>query len=526
MDSFYGGKPGISFIIKDRFDSTDAMDTAFKTSSYDKVRYGEYCIIDTKNKNDVDNGKVYRRTAAHTATGNDTDYAEYIGQIVGPAGGIPNIELEGISKLQQEFMNTTSTSGSIYYQTPTQTGSGEEITTTYTYSQTKPTATSALYINTVTAGDNIYKAGSSYENTTPAFKYGFYTFQKDVTDTAATTLPPAVLGIGFEIPYMDFATPVVNITSFTNTAATVTSEQVYQNNPFYQRYIFNIPGSIPGPYFTNIQIMQTKKYMDKQATSTNYHVLYNVADIDYDPGRENTPYRLKTGAEVIPSSSYTSSFVLIGQFTYPHGEWKISEHYFYLGDITSLQHAVSFFKNSDKQYHLYLRFGDLPEEIDENAITPDNISDYYFDAGPIGPQTIGPFAKLLEGEYNADKEAYIEITSEGPGESDGNLGIIASKDVQNVPTTDANNGLIPNAVFFYIWNENQWSYLGQEVQNSDIKYLINTDITDLYTLNAPHPLLLAHTTQPENATAIDDFGLELYDNNINSPTTTWSIPWK
>ena len=37
MDSFYGGKQGISFIIKDKFVSTDEMETKFTTQDYEKV---------------------------------------------------------------------------------------------------------------------------------------------------------------------------------------------------------------------------------------------------------------------------------------------------------------------------------------------------------------------------------------------------------------------------------------------------------------------------------------------------------
>ena len=60
--SFYGGKEGISFVIKDRFDSVAQMTSAFaKGGVYNTVGYGEFVIIDTLNKNDYENGTVYRR---------------------------------------------------------------------------------------------------------------------------------------------------------------------------------------------------------------------------------------------------------------------------------------------------------------------------------------------------------------------------------------------------------------------------------------------------------------------------------
>ena len=61
-------------------------------ASSSEVNYGEYVIIDTiinlHNKNDDDNGKVFRRGMDYQA---DLAGAEYIGQIVGPQGETPEI---------------------------------------------------------------------------------------------------------------------------------------------------------------------------------------------------------------------------------------------------------------------------------------------------------------------------------------------------------------------------------------------------------------------------------------------------
>jgi len=37
MDSFYGGKQGISFIIKERFKTIDEMNNTFSDPNYEKV---------------------------------------------------------------------------------------------------------------------------------------------------------------------------------------------------------------------------------------------------------------------------------------------------------------------------------------------------------------------------------------------------------------------------------------------------------------------------------------------------------
>ena len=89
MDSLYGGKPGSPFVIKQSFPSVNEMSKEFaKGAGYNKVWYGEYCIIDSVNKNSKENGRIYRRGY----TGH-----EYIGQIVGPKGGDGNFAIGSIN---------------------------------------------------------------------------------------------------------------------------------------------------------------------------------------------------------------------------------------------------------------------------------------------------------------------------------------------------------------------------------------------------------------------------------------------
>lgn len=62
----------------------------------DRVNYGEYVIIDPINKDDPDNGKVYRRGMNYTG---ELGGAEYIGQIVGPKGSAPKLTLTNLSNV-------------------------------------------------------------------------------------------------------------------------------------------------------------------------------------------------------------------------------------------------------------------------------------------------------------------------------------------------------------------------------------------------------------------------------------------
>ena len=90
--SFYGGQPGISFVITQHFSSIEEMVNSFKQGDqYTEVNYGEHVIIDTENKNDPDNGKIYKRGYELS---NNLGGAIYIGLIVGPAGLAPALELK------------------------------------------------------------------------------------------------------------------------------------------------------------------------------------------------------------------------------------------------------------------------------------------------------------------------------------------------------------------------------------------------------------------------------------------------
>ena len=85
MYSFYGGRPGNSFVIVKAFSSVDEMNTNFALGpNYTEVRYDEHVIINTENKNDQHNGELYRR---------GYNGAVYIGTIVGPAGRAPMLQM-------------------------------------------------------------------------------------------------------------------------------------------------------------------------------------------------------------------------------------------------------------------------------------------------------------------------------------------------------------------------------------------------------------------------------------------------
>ena len=98
-NSFYGGRRGTPFIIAAKFSTIDEMITAFSQGGdYKTVNYDEYVIIDAPNKNDRDNGKIYKRGYEYN---NEMGGAVYEGQIVGPAGMAPHTEIHTYNEVEQ-----------------------------------------------------------------------------------------------------------------------------------------------------------------------------------------------------------------------------------------------------------------------------------------------------------------------------------------------------------------------------------------------------------------------------------------
>ena len=99
--SFYGGRRGSSFVIVKSFPSVAEMVAAFSQGgAYKTVGYDEYVIIDTIDKNDIDNGKIYRRGYDFN---NEVGGAIYIGQIVGPDGAAPQVEMKTYKEVEDLY---------------------------------------------------------------------------------------------------------------------------------------------------------------------------------------------------------------------------------------------------------------------------------------------------------------------------------------------------------------------------------------------------------------------------------------
>ena len=97
-ESFYGGKAGTPFVIAKSYNSVNAMIADFaKGPALTAVQYGEHVIINTEDKNNSNNGALYRRGYDYN---NSMGGAIYVGTIVGPSGKAPMFELTTIENIK------------------------------------------------------------------------------------------------------------------------------------------------------------------------------------------------------------------------------------------------------------------------------------------------------------------------------------------------------------------------------------------------------------------------------------------
>lgn len=120
MNSFYGGKHGNSFIIAKTYTSIAEMVEDFdKGKTNSPVNFDEYVLINTVNKNNPENGQIFRRGYDYNSPRTIISYqptygkpnpyetvkinangAVYIGTIVGPAGRAPIFNFGHYSDVQ------------------------------------------------------------------------------------------------------------------------------------------------------------------------------------------------------------------------------------------------------------------------------------------------------------------------------------------------------------------------------------------------------------------------------------------
>lgn len=261
MYSFYGGRPGNSFIIIANYDSIEDMVTNFKKGpNYTDVHFDEYVIINTVNKNNPDNGKIYKRGYDFN---NEMGGAEYVGTIVGPAGKAPMLEMTTVddvdSKSAEEGYEDRYASGSY------------------------------------TPQDGNLIPGKDNDNFNDSISWASYSIRdENHEDTIAY--------IGFTIPYLVLEFETEQVEPYKNGVYADTSSATRvddKTHPFFEKWKVDIPKGIKGNSTQNLRVETATSSIepyDGRADDINSNRQVLVYDYyDYSSAQNGAPKKLYLG---------------------------------------------------------------------------------------------------------------------------------------------------------------------------------------------------------------------------------------
>lgn len=252
MDSLYAGRPGSPFIVRARFDSIDDMKTAFaKGPDYTDVWYGEYCLIDTPNKNDPDNGKLYQRDADYSG---DDNGAQYIGQIVGPSSGTPFMSIGTIADVKKQASRKLDTS--LYEERAFATDAKGTIHYDNDNSDiTNGTHSASPYVSTYTQASGALVPGKSGTTYNDGIQYGWVNISRALNDddSKASNSKKSWTYLGFTFPYPVFEFTAKSISAYASPTVTKTSDET--KHPYYWAYLLGIPKGIKGDSLHNLRVI-------------------------------------------------------------------------------------------------------------------------------------------------------------------------------------------------------------------------------------------------------------------------------
>lgn len=265
-DSFYGGKPGREFVIKDTFGSVEDMIAAFQRGpEYTNAWFDEVVIIDTHNKNHPDNGKIFRRGFDYNS---ENGGALYVGQVVGPRAGTPYMHLVTLEEAKERSLEELGEFE--YRQFPT--GMGED--GHYKYSTDPGEEGKPIGVFEFSEDhDSSMVPGKTEEGTyNDSIRWTWVNIRKD--DSEAGT----VVYLGWEIPYLVNEYKTHSVTQYDEDGnykddTTTVERSDDREHPYYNEWDFGVPKGIKGDTIRNLRVITPKEE----------DVIYSLTALSIDP---------------------------------------------------------------------------------------------------------------------------------------------------------------------------------------------------------------------------------------------------
>ena len=213
-------------------------------------------VSDRCNKNDKDNGKVYRRGYNYT---NSEGGAEYIGQIVGPAGLGPHAEIVEKDIVNQKYQDATATGDQLDYRH----GEGD------------------LNIQTNDLIPGAIGPINAREQFNDTIQWEYFSLRDD-NQLESTCY------IGFKIPYTVFDFGIEIVEPYENGIYKDTSAAIRQSisdeHPFYEQWKLKIPKGVKGDLLKNFRLYtptQNETLLDANDVSHQLQANRTVLVYDY-----------------------------------------------------------------------------------------------------------------------------------------------------------------------------------------------------------------------------------------------------
>ena len=294
LESFYGGKQGISPVIKASFQYVDINDPAYgaaiqaKTpengtipteekakidavtmdivladSNYEDVWYNELCIINTTNKANKNNGKLYRRTLKGRGDTGVNLCAEYIGQIVGPPGANPFMAFKSIDEVNTEIHKDYTVNEDTVISWP----DGED-----SISSIKPAKDVNPHVFSADTDNKIIVPGKDSDgNYNDNIRYTWF----NIVDNTAEEETQSMVYLGFQIPYPSIDITTKEVDWDKSVESTKRSGDGYDTHPFYHSWDIKIPRGIRGNAASNIRLAKYEDFIYESNDESDKPFLYD-----------------------------------------------------------------------------------------------------------------------------------------------------------------------------------------------------------------------------------------------------------
>ena len=300
------------------------MNECFKRVDYTDVWYGELCIIDTQNKLNPNNGKIFRRTLKRyqnpnlPTTDQEALYAEYIGQIVGPSGGIPNLDLGSLDAERQKAIgalptfdgdpkNTDIDTTNWDYMYPTEEIENGEPTGKTILTSEHPENINEIAILKMGDGSNIEMVPGKVTDQNNNINYNDtieYTWCNVRRNLDNSDEDSAWIYLGFKIPYVSYDVKgyeenyTYNEDVFIDNSSTPNSS-LGSYHPFSKEYEFHIPRGARG-------IGPEEIFIVGKDGKTKPNKLYSFDAIKYN--QDNDTFSVKSNAEPIEATDLPKTY--------------------------------------------------------------------------------------------------------------------------------------------------------------------------------------------------------------------------